>query len=100
MKSWLPERKNIFLILFFMLSVIIVHGVSGQQAGMYPPFTKWYQDPLGLKPLQLSSAFGFVWGSAAVVASLIFTKKETVQQKKVSAYFEAGAGKSYKPPGT
>lgn len=71
-----------------------------QTPGMYPSFTKWYQDPLGLKPLELSTAFGFIWGSAAVAASLIFTKKDPALQKKISVYYEAGFSVGYKSPYT
>jgi len=71
-----------------------------QKTGIYPPFTKWYQDPLGLKPLELSSAYGFIWGSTAVAACLIFTKRDPDFQKRVSYYHEAGFGFGYKPPYT
>ncbi|MDB5229461.1 MAG: hypothetical protein JWN76_266 [Chitinophagaceae bacterium] len=71
-----------------------------QTPGIYQPFTKWYQDPLGLKPLDLSTAFGFAWGSAAVAASLIFTKKDTAFQNRLSSYYETGFSSGYKSPYT
>jgi long-subunit fatty acid transport protein len=71
-----------------------------QRQSIYPPFTKWYQDPLGLKPLELSTAFGFVWGAASVAACLIVTKKDSAFLKRVSIYQEAGFGFGYKPPYT
>ena len=74
--------------------------IKCQTPGIYPPFTKWYQDPLGLKPLELSTAFGFLWGSAAVAASLIFTKKDPAFQKRMSAYYETGFSIGYKSPYT
>jgi hypothetical protein len=67
---------------------------------MYPPFTKWYQDPLGLKPIQLSTAFGFVVGSATAAACLLLTKNDSAFQKKLSVYWEGGYGLGYKPPYT
>jgi hypothetical protein len=55
---------------------------------------------LGLKPLELSTAFGFLWGSAAVAASLIFTKKDPSFQKRMAVYYETGFSAGYKSPYT
>ena len=71
-----------------------------QTSGVYPLFTKWYQDPLGLRPLELSSAFGFVWGATSIAACLILAKKDTVFQKHISIYQETGFSFGYKPPYT
>ena len=73
---------------------------NSQSPGLYPPYTKWYQDPLGLKPLELSTAFGFLWGSTAVAACFILAKKDTVFQKHISIYQETGFSFGYKPPYT
>jgi len=67
---------------------------------MYPQFTKWYQDPLGLKPLQLSTTFGFVWGSTSVAAYLLLTKKDSAIKKKFSFFADAAMSFGYKPPFT
>ena len=89
------------ILLLFWTSVFSFAKVGNCQIqGLYPPFTKWYQDPLGLRPLQLSTAFGFLWGSAAVTVSLIFTKKDPAFQKKISAYYETGFSTGYKSPYT
>jgi Lipid A 3-O-deacylase (PagL) len=96
------KKKNNNGVLFFFLIFAFLYPFSGesQLKGAYPPHTKWYQDPFGLKPIELSSAFGFIWGSAAVTACLIFTKKDTALQKRFSFYQEAGYGFGYKPPYT
>ncbi len=73
---------------------------EGKCQSFYPPFTKWYQDPLGAKPLELSSAFGFVWGSAGVAACLIFSKKDPSFKKRTAFYQEAGYSFGYKFPYT
>jgi len=86
-----------FILLLFISFITMVKG-SGQTSHMYPPFTKWYQDPLGLKPIQLSTAFGFVCGSAAVAASLLFTQKDSALQKRLTPYWEGGYGFGYNPP--
>ena len=90
---------RLFILIFSFCCLLAQNGI-GQNSKMYPPFTKWYQDPLGLKPLQLSTAFGFVWGSAAVAASLLLTKKDTAFQKKIFVYCEGGYGFGYKNPYT
>jgi len=81
---------------------ILLCGETGnsQKQGIYPPFTKWYQDPLCLKPMELSTAFGFVWGTASVAACLIFTKKDSSLKKRISIYHDAGFSVGYKSPYT
>jgi Lipid A 3-O-deacylase (PagL). len=91
---------RIILILFFTGGCLFAEVGKCQTHTAYPPFTKWYQDPLGLKPLELSTAFGFVWGSAAIATSLIFTKKDHSLQKKMSLYYETGFSTGYKWPYT
>ena len=64
----MTERKyriKSTLVLVFIIAFLSVKESVCQVRGIYPPFTKWYQDPLGLKPLELSTAFGIVWSSAA-----------------------------------
>ncbi len=97
-----PAKYRIRIISILLLAITLSFSKLSncQTRGIYPPFTKWYQDPLGLKPLQLSTAFGFLWGSAAVAASLIFTKKDPALKRKIAAYFETGFGTSYKSPYT
>ena len=88
------SKRSCFLtcVLLFLCTA----GIS--QQGMYPPFTRWYNDPLGIKPVQLSSAAGFAWASVAIAASLIFTKNDSSFQKRVFLYQDAGAAFGYKPP--
>jgi len=92
--------KSIKLAVFiFSYSLLTYSGVKSQSSGIYRPFTKWYQDPLGLKPLELSSAFGFIWGSAGIAACLVFTKNDSYN-KQISFYQETGYGFGYKSPYT
>jgi hypothetical protein len=94
------NRTAIISILFLIITLSFSELSNGQTRGIYPPFTKWYQDPLGFKPLQLSTAFGFLWGSAAAAVSLIFTKKDPALKRKIAAYYETGFGTGYKSPYT
>lgn len=70
----------------------------GQYNGFYPPHTKWYQDPLGFRPLELSSATGFAFGAAAMVGTLLLTKKSSHLPFKRFIFTEGGVGLAYKPP--
>lgn len=88
-----PRHVCILLMLF-------TNPVVSQINEFFPFHTKWYQDPLGFRPVELSSAMGFIWGSAAVTACLILTKKDTLLQKKIFLYEDAGAYFGYKPPYT
>jgi hypothetical protein len=88
-----------FILLLF-ISLATLAKANGQTSHLYPPFTKWYQDPLGLKPIQLSTAFGFVCGSVTTAACLLLTKNDSACQKKLSPYWEGGYGFGYKPPFT
>ena len=96
------DRRRSTIVSFLMTVCVILMGSVSmcQTSKMYPPFTKWYQDPLGLRPIQLSTAFGFVCGSAAVAACLLLTKNDSAFAKKMSAYWEGGYGFAYKPPYT
>ncbi len=90
---------RIVLLPCFTVILLMQHHESSSQS-LYPPLTKWYQDPLGMKPLELSSAFGFVWGSAGMAACLLLTKKDSSLQQQVTFYQEAGYSFSYKFPYT
>jgi Lipid A 3-O-deacylase (PagL). len=88
-----------FILLLFISSIYLAKA-SSQTSQIYPPFTKWYQDPLGLKPVQLSTAFGFVVGSVAAAACILLTKNDSAFETKLSSYWEGGYGLGYKPPYT
>jgi hypothetical protein len=90
--------KNILTL--FVCTCVLTSVSMSQHSGLYPPFTKWYQDPLGMRPLQLSTAVGFAWATVAVTTSLIFTKKDSAVSKKMSAFCESGFGGAYKSPYT
>ena len=93
-------RRKRYSIFLFFFTCIFSFNVLSQAKGLYPPFTRWYQDPLGLKPLELSTAFGFLWASGAMAACLVFTKQDSGFQKRCLVYQEAGLGFGYKPPYT
>ena len=96
MKRFCFYRKSICLL---FLIVMASENFNAQRIGVLPMNTKWYQNPLECKPLQLSTAFGFVWGSAAVAASVLFTKKGLPSHEYL-LYQETGSSFGYKAPYT
>ena len=93
-------KKTGPVILMFIHVFVFCQIANAQYEKLYPPFTKWYQDPFGLRPVELSSATGFIWGALTATACLIFTQKDPAFQKKISFYQESGVGFGYKPPYT
>src|SRR4030095_7040689 len=94
------SRLRVRFALLPLISLVYLTTARSQSSQIYPPFTKWYQDPLGLKPIQLSTAFGFVVGSVNAAACLLLTKNDSAFEKKLSPYWEGGYGFGYKPPYT
>ena len=93
-------RTGKTICLMTLVLFVSFENIYAQTENIYPPDTKWYQDPLGLKPVQLSTAFGFAWGSAVVAACLIFSKIDSGFYKKFSFYYGGGMSFGYKPPYT
>lgn len=96
MKKFLSLKVSVVMI----LAIACWLSADCQKSELYPPFTKWYQDPMGLKPLRLSTAVGVAWASAAITASLVLTKKDSLFQKRITLYNENGYSFGYKFPYT
>lgn len=56
----------------------------------YPAFTKWYQNPLGFKPLNLHTVNGILIPAAVATGILLLTKKDTSIADKFSVFTEMG----------
>lgn len=78
-------------ILFFIISLI----VSNQTFGQYPPFTKWHQNPLGFKPVNLHTSNGIIIPAIAATAILLLTKHDNTLPNKFSYYDEIGVSFGY-----
>lgn len=63
--------------------------------GTLPPFTKWYQNPLGVSPIALHTGNGIYLPAIAATAILIFTKMDTSIAKRISYYDDIGASFGY-----
>lgn len=94
--------KTIITLLIFTGALLYGNTVRCQSTESNPPLikTRWSQDPLGIRPLELSTAFGFVWGSLAVATSLILAKKDSSFRKRLFMYNETGWSEGYRPPYT
>jgi len=66
----------------------------------YPYGDRWYNNPLGFEPLNLHGGMGFLVPAVAVGTIMIFTKKDTSLQKRLSLYNETGLSWGYKYPHT
>ncbi|MBL7805016.1 MAG: acyloxyacyl hydrolase [Saprospiraceae bacterium] len=86
------------VLLTFILSIWLSQSLSGQvdnSFGSLPPFTKWYQNPLGVSPIALHTSNGIIIPAIAAGAILIFTKKESLLARRASLYTDIGYTKGY-----
>lgn len=63
--------------------------------GEYPPFTKWYQNPLGVSPISLHTANGIIIPAIAAAGILLFTKKPADLDRTSLWYTDAGMSFGY-----
>jgi Lipid A 3-O-deacylase (PagL). len=96
MKPYCCYKKTIFILILVFIGF---QNSNAQRVGVLPMNTQWYQNPLECKPLQLSTAFGIVWGSAAIAASVTFTKRDSLSNQYY-LYQETGGSFGYKAPYT
>lgn len=63
--------------------------------GSLPPFTKWYQNPLGVSPIALHTGNGIYIPAIAAAAILIFTKSDEAISNRLSLYENFGVSWGY-----
>lgn len=62
----------------------------------FPPFTQWYENPLGFKPLNLHTANGIIVPAVAATAVLLLSKNNLdVDQQGLSWYEDLGVSFGY-----
>lgn len=88
-------KWRVFFICFFS-SLVFFQPVNGQ----YPIGDKWYNNPLGFKPLELHAGMGFLAPAVAVGAIVLLTKKDSSLRHRLSVYNETGFSWGYKYPYT
>lgn len=86
-------------VLMLLLSVTGIQGIFRSQA-QFPYGDKWYQNPLGFKPLSLHTGMGFIVPALITGTALIITKKDSSLQNRLSMYSEMGVTFGYKYPYT
>lgn len=85
------KRKIILLItIAFTLTV----------KAQYPFGDKWYQNPLGFKPVELHTSMGFIIPAVVVAGGLLLTAKDSTLNNRLSVYTEGGISFGYKYPYT
>jgi len=86
--------------LFFLVSFFVANSVLAQTQpvnnsfGTLPPFTKWYQNPLGVSPIALHTGNGLFIPLFAATCILIFTKCDD-NWGNISFYTETEYTKGY-----
>ncbi|MCZ8217477.1 MAG: hypothetical protein O9262_14630, partial [Cyclobacteriaceae bacterium] len=72
-----------FISSILILACLTAHAQSAKPPiGELPPFTKWYQNPLGVSPIALHTGNGLWIPAVAATAVLLFTHKDTATVKR------------------
>ncbi|MFN7117667.1 MAG: acyloxyacyl hydrolase [Saprospiraceae bacterium] len=87
-------------ILFIGLILTMLQNAHAQKLGTLPPFTDWYENPLGFHPLNLHTGNGIIIPAIAATACLLLTKKDTTLVNKISFYSNSGISHGYYLPKT
>lgn len=82
-----------YLLVFVLLCGSV--NVHAQQIGSLPPFTKWYQNPLGVYPLNLHTSHAIILPTLLAATTLVITKKDSALHSRLSYFTDAGYYKGY-----
>lgn len=88
------KNSVLAVIIFISLSNQQSFGKTNNSIGTFPPFTKWYQNPLGISPLALHTGNAIYLPAIAASAILIFTKDSTLINR-ISYYDDIGVSLGY-----
>lgn len=86
-------KKGIILLL-------LLSAMASQSKAQFAYGDKWYNNPLGFKPLELHTGMGFLVPATAVGVTLLLTKKDTALRHRLTVYNETGLSWGYKYPQT
>lgn len=89
------RRLKIFSIIISLLYSQSTIAQVDNSFGTLPPFTKWYQNPLGVSPIALHTGNGLYIPMIAATGILIFTNCNDSLQNRVSLYSDIGYTKGY-----
>ncbi|SFF21923.1 acyloxyacyl hydrolase [Thermoflexibacter ruber] len=89
--------KQLVIVTLLMCILLIKNGFGqvNNSFGSLPPFTKWYQNPLGVSPIALHTGNGIILPAIAATAILIFTKKDNALTNRISYYDDFGVSYGY-----
>lgn len=82
-------------LVVLVLLLVTINSSFSQSFGEYPPFTKWYQNPLGFSPLKLHTSNAIILPALAAGVILLLTKNDASLKNKISYYNETGYSKGY-----
>ncbi len=88
-------KKITLIYVFSILFILPVFAQHENSLGTLPPFTKWYQNPLGVYPLALHTGNGLYIPAIAATAVLIFTEMDSSISKRLSFYDDLGVSFGY-----
>lgn len=91
-----PIRKVVLPFLFLAAGMVQARTARAQ----FPLNDKWYQNPLGFKPLNLHTSMGFIVPALITGTALLLTQKDSSLHSRLSIYSEMGATFGYKYPFT
>lgn len=80
--------------------IITIITFSLQLKAQFAYGDRWYNNPLGFKPLELHTAMGFLVPATAVGVTVLLTKKDTSLKHRLTIYNETGLSWGYKYPRT
>lgn len=86
------------LIIAIIISNFFSQSTNAQvdnSFGTLPPFTKWYQNPLGVSPICLHTGNGLYIPLIVATSILIFTKCNDTLDSRISLYSDIGYTKGY-----
>lgn len=85
------------MIVLFLLTVGQLNTSLAEKPGIgeFPPFTEWYQNPLGVSPISLHTGNGIIIPAIAATAVLIFTDYDSTLSEKLTLYNNFGATYGY-----
>ena len=89
--------SKFFIIVFVILQINVAFAQQGggQPIGTWPPFTKWYQNPLGISPLSLHTSSGIIVPTAVAGVILLITKNDPELSDRLSYYADFGYSRGY-----
>ncbi len=61
---------------------------ASAQGLQYPPFTKWYQNPLGFEPVNLHTSSAIILPAGAALIGLLLSKKDSTLRNRFSVFME------------